>query len=96
MIDDSHKGPCAVYLKKVDNAATAQGSGPGWFKIYESTLVDGVFCSDVLRLANAPMRTYLPKSIANGDYLVRTEILTLNNAGSSAIGGLEEPQFYVG
>ncbi|KAI5810281.1 putative endo-beta-1,4-glucanase D [Peziza echinospora] len=96
VVDDSHKGPCAVYMKKVDNAANAQGSGSGWFKIYESTLVDGVFCTDILRLSNALERCTIPKTIANGDYLLRAELLTLNNAGSYAIGGQEEPQFYVG
>lgn len=33
VIDDSHKGPCAVYAKKVDDSATAEGAGDGWFKV---------------------------------------------------------------
>lgn len=31
--DDSHKGPCAVYAKKVSDSATAEGAGDGWFKV---------------------------------------------------------------
>lgn len=34
-IDVSHKGPCAVYMKKVDNAITDAGYGNGWFKIWD-------------------------------------------------------------
>lgn len=33
-IDPSHKGPCAVYMKKVDSAvANDTAKGDGWFKI---------------------------------------------------------------
>jgi hypothetical protein len=35
-IDISHKGPCSVYMKKVDSAITDVGYGAGWFKIWES------------------------------------------------------------
>jgi len=35
-IDSSHKGPCAVYMKKVqDSAASNNAIGDGWFKIME-------------------------------------------------------------
>lgn len=35
-IDISHKGPCAVYMKKVANsAASNNAAGDGWFKIME-------------------------------------------------------------
>lgn len=35
-IGGAHYGPVAVYLSKVDNAATSNGSG-GWFKIFEDS-----------------------------------------------------------
>lgn len=35
VIDASHKGPCAVYLKKVDSAIRDPAAGDGWFKIWE-------------------------------------------------------------
>jgi hypothetical protein len=57
---------------------------------------NGVFCSTRLRKANAPYKATIPTSMAPGDYLLRAEMLTLNNAGSYSIGGQEQPQFYVG
>jgi len=95
--DDSHKGPCAVYMKKVDDALTASGPGDGWFKVTEDGLdSSGTFCTDRLRLANAAQPAVVPKNIPAGDYLFRAEILTLNNAGPANMGGAEEPQFYTG
>lgn len=97
VVDDSHKGPCAVYMKKVDDAVLATASGNGWFKIMESGLDgSGVFCTDRIRLVNGHLDAMIPTTIAAGDYLVRAELLTLNNAGPKSIGGQEEPQFYVG
>ena len=95
--DDSHKGPCAIYLKKVDDALTATGPGDGWFKLnHDSVDSAGVFCTDRLRLANAPQPGVIPNNIPPGDYLLRGEFLTLNNAGPANLGGAEEPQFYAG
>jgi len=83
-------------MKKVDDALTASGPGDGWFKIAEDGLdSSGTFCTDRLRLANAPQPAVVPKNIPAGDYLFRAEILTLNNAGPASMGGAEEPQFYV-
>lgn len=79
-------------MKKVDNALTAVGAGDGWFKVTDDGLVDGVFCTDRLRLANAPQPGNIPAGIAPGDYLMRVEFLTLNNAGPPAL----QPQFYAG
>lgn len=50
-IDPSHKGPCAVYMKKVENsAASNNAAGDGWFKImedgYDSTA--GKWCTEKL------------------------------------------------
>lgn len=93
MTDDSHKGPCAVYMKKVTDASTAVGAGDGWFKVTDEGLTDGVFCTDRLRLANAAQSGSIPHGIAPGDYLMRAEFLTLNNAGAT---GARQPQFYAG
>lgn len=84
-------------MKKVDDALTASGPGDGWFKVTEDGLDSaGTFCTDRLRLANAPQPAVVPKNIPAGDYLFRAEILTLNNAGPANMGGAEEPQFYTG
>ncbi|CUS09945.1 unnamed protein product [Tuber aestivum] len=94
--DDSHKGPCTIYMKKVDDALTASAPGDGWFKVTEDGLDSaGTFCTDRLRKANAPQPGVVPKNIPPGDYLYRAEILTLNNAGPANMGGAEEQQFYV-
>ncbi|KAH0611313.1 uncharacterized protein H6S33_010578 [Morchella sextelata] len=95
--DDSHKGPCSVYMKKVSDSSTAEGEGDGWFKVSEDGLDSaGTFCSDRIRLANAPQAGIIPTNIEPGDYLIRAEMITLNNAGPASMGGLEQPQFYVG
>lgn len=80
-------------MKKVSDATTAVGAGDGWFKVTDDGLIDGVFCTDRLRLANAPQPGNIPSGIAPGDYLMRAELLTLNNAGPT---GARQPQFYAG
>lgn len=95
--DTSHKGPCAVYMKKVDDATSAEGTGDGWFKVSEDGLdSSGTFCTDRLREADASQPAAIPSNIEPGDYLLRAEMLTLNNAGPASLGGEEQPQFYVG
>jgi len=95
--DVSHMGPCAVYAKKVSDSLTATGPGDGWFKISEDGLdAKGVFCTTRLREADAPMPATIPSTLEPGDYLLRAEMLTLNNAGPKSIGGEEQPQFYPG
>ena len=93
VMDDSH-GPCAIYLKKVDDALTAPGPGPDWFKLSHNSTDSGVFCTDRLRLANSPQPGVIPFNIAPGDYLIRAEILALNNAAPTEVGGNQQPQFY--
>ena len=95
--DDSHKGPCAIYLKKVDDALTATGPGDGWIKLHHDSVDSkGVFCADRLRLANAPQPGVIPSNIAPGDYLFRAELLALNNAGPESLNGQKQQQFFVG
>lgn len=95
--DDSHKGPCSVYMKKVSDSSTADGPGGGWFKVSEDGLDSaGTFCTDRIRLANAPQQGIIPTNIEPGDYLIRAEMITLNDAGPANMGGAEQPQFYVG
>ena len=33
-IDNSHKGPCSVYMKAVTDAIGDEGVGNGWFKVW--------------------------------------------------------------
>ena len=83
IMDSSHKGPTAAYLKKVDNAATASGAGDGWFKIQQDGLdSSGVWGTE--RIINGQGRhdITIPDCIEPGHYLLRAEMLALHAAGS--------------
>lgn len=94
-IDPSHKGPCAVYMKKVENsAASNNAAGDGWFKImddgYDSTA--GKWCTEKLNPSDGHLAATIPKDLAAGYYLVRPELLALHQADKTP----PDPQFYVG
>lgn len=94
-IDPSHKGPCAVYMKKVDNsAASNNAAGDGWFKImedgYDSTA--GKWCTEKLIPNDGHLGVIIPNDLAAGYYLVRPELLALQQADKTPA----DPQFYVG
>lgn len=92
-IDDGHKGPCSVYMKKVDSAvANNNAAGDGWFKIWDSTYDDGKWCTEKMIENNGHISVNVPEDIAGGNYLVRTELLALHAAQDSP----PDPQFYVG
>lgn len=79
-LEPGHKGPCAVYLKKVENAETAKGSGNGWFKIFEDGVdAKGQWCTTRLT-PTGKLVTKLPEGLAPGDYLAKPELLALHNA----------------
>lgn len=94
-IDPSHKGPCAVYMKKVDSsAASNNAAGAGWFKImedgYDSTA--GKWCTEKLIPNDGHLAATIPQDLATGYYLVRPELLALQQADKTPA----DPQFYVG
>lgn len=94
-IDPGHKGPCAVYMKKVDNsAASNNAAGDGWFKImedgYDSTA--GKWCTEKLIPNDGHLAATTPNDLAAGYYLVRPELLALHQADKTPA----DPQFYVG
>lgn len=93
-IDISHKGPCAVYMKKVDNAMTDSGVGDGWFKIYEEDYDSSTskWCTEKLIQNNGHLSVNIPKDLAGGYYLIRPELLALHQADKTPA----DPQFYVG
>ncbi|KAK1974573.1 glycosyl hydrolase family 61-domain-containing protein [Colletotrichum cereale] len=92
-IDPSHKGPCAVYIKKVDDMATSAAAGPGWFKIWDDGYNEFTqqWCVDELIKNNGLLTVELPSGLTAGYYLVRPELLALHQAFS-----LKDPQYYVG
>lgn len=94
-IDPSHKGPCAVYMKKVqDSAASNNAEGDGWFKImedgYDSSA--GKWCTEKLIPNDGHMAATIPQDLAPGYYLMRPELLALHQADKTP----PDPQFYVG
>jgi len=91
-IDPSHKGPCAVYVKKVDDM-TSPAAGPGWFKIWDEGYDESTqkWCVDKLIDNKGLLTVELPSGLPAGYYLVRTEVLALHQAVS-----LKDPQYYVG
>ncbi|KAK6362704.1 hypothetical protein TWF730_000160 [Orbilia blumenaviensis] len=94
--DVSHKGPCAIYMRKVPDSVTAIAEDPrkpNWFKIWEDGVDrSGIFCTSRMRLNGGLFTGVIPKHLENGDYLIRAETLTLNNAGKPNL----QPQWYVG
>ena len=91
-IDKGHKGPCAVYMKKVDDPMAA-GSGDGWFKIWQDGYdeTSDQWCTDKLIANNGMMSVNTPSDIAQGYYLIRPELLALH-----AAAGQHQPQYYTG
>ncbi|TDZ61113.1 putative endo-beta-1,4-glucanase D [Colletotrichum trifolii] len=92
-IDSSHRGPVAVYAKKVDDIFKTSAAGEGWFKIYEDGYNNetGKWGVDNLIANNGLLSVEIPSGLPAGYYLFRPEILALHQAVS-----LKDPQYYVG
>lgn len=95
-IGGAHYGPVIVYLSKVADATTADGSG-GWFKIFEDTWSpngsvgdDDNWGTNDLNNCCGRMNVKIPSDIPAGDYLLRSEVIALHVAGTT--GGA---QFYM-
>ncbi|KAF1987951.1 lytic polysaccharide monooxygenase [Aulographum hederae CBS 113979] len=84
-----HQGPTSIYMTKVEDAKTADGSTP-WFKIkdFGATFGGASQNGGSWDLTDAYTAT-IPKCIADGDYLLRAQQIALHNPGSP-------PQFYIG
>ncbi|KAK4095790.1 lytic polysaccharide monooxygenase [Parathielavia hyrcaniae] len=89
----SHPGPMSFYIAKVpagQTAATWDGKGAVWTKIYQEmpTFGSGGMSWASLGMGSVPVT--IPRCLQNGDYLLRAEHIALHGAGS--IGGA---QFYL-
>jgi len=89
-MDKGHAGPVLAYLKRVDNAKTDSGVGNGWFKIMEGGLSNGKWATNVVIDNKGNQVINIPKCIANGQYLLRAEMVALHGARST-----NGAQFYV-
>ncbi|KJA15578.1 lytic polysaccharide monooxygenase [Hypholoma sublateritium FD-334 SS-4] len=88
-----HPGVVNVYMAKAPNgnAATWDGSGAVWFKVYQISAVTNGGSSITFPAQNALSYSFnIPKSIPSGQYLVRIEQIALHAA--STFGGA---QFYI-
>nr|AFO72232.1 glycoside hydrolase family 61 protein A [Heterobasidion parviporum] len=88
-----HPGVVNVYLAKAPSgdAATFDGSGTVWFKVYQISAVTDGGTSISWPAQNLPGVTFtLPKNLPTGQYLVRLEAIALHVA--STYGGA---QFYL-
>ncbi|KKO97863.1 endoglucanase B [Trichoderma harzianum] len=92
-IDPGHLGPCAVYIKKVDDMFTESAAGGGWFKIWEDGYnpVTQKWCVDRLVENNGLLSVNLPRGLPSGYYIVRPEIVALHWAVHR-----DDPQYFVG
>ena len=87
---ESHNGACSIMMKKVDDATTAKGSGDGWFRIFYEGYNKETKKWCTTRIMNGGMLSVrVPADLATGNYLVRSELLSLHNAHNN------DPQFYV-
>ncbi|CZR67518.1 related to cellulose binding protein CEL1 [Phialocephala subalpina] len=92
--DISHPGPMLFYMAKVpagQTAATWDGSGEVWFKIYQDGPNFGPKRALTWPSQGATSQSVkLPASLPSGEYLIRAEHIALHSASSS--GGA---QFYI-
>ncbi|KAI1816702.1 lytic polysaccharide monooxygenase [Poronia punctata] len=91
-IDESHKGPVAVYAKQlasVDDDAT----GPGWFKIWDEgyDMKADKWATEKMIDTNGLLSITIPTALPAGNYLFRPEVVAMHNVTPEV-----EPQFYIG
>ncbi|APA12997.1 hypothetical protein SS1G_08493 [Sclerotinia sclerotiorum 1980 UF-70] len=93
-IDPNHKGPCAVYMKRVASAINDTAVGPDWFKIWDEGYDNNTkkWCTEKLIQNNGYLSVNIPSDLAGGYYLARPELLALHQADKTP----PNPQFYVG
>ncbi|KAF2751738.1 lytic polysaccharide monooxygenase [Sporormia fimetaria CBS 119925] len=82
----SHPGPLQFYMAKVPSgqtAATWDGSGNVWFKIWEEKAQ--ITSSSISWASNGKGQAtvQIPRSLPSGEYLIRVEHIALHSAGSA-------------
>ncbi|QRW06678.1 glycoside hydrolase family 61 protein [Ceratobasidium sp. AG-Ba] len=82
-------GPMMTYMAQVPAGQTADkfdGAGAKWFKTDQVGKKNNKWVQGSL-MTGATFKTKMPETLADGDYLVRHEIIALHNAGNK--GGAE-------
>ncbi|KZW00009.1 glycoside hydrolase [Exidia glandulosa HHB12029] len=91
-ISGGHKGPVIVYVAKApSDASSFDGQGAVWTKVYQSGLAyhpnqldasSQQWATDVVNANEGKHSFTFPKSLPNGNYLIRGEIIALHVAQS--------------
>ncbi|KAN0112518.1 glycoside hydrolase family 61 protein [Hyaloscypha variabilis] len=91
--DIYHPGPLLAYMAKVpagSTAATWDGAGTVWFKIYEDHPMVGTAGLVWPSVSATSVSFKIPAAVPSGDYLFRIE-----HIGLHAASGLNGAQFYI-
>ncbi|KAI0871950.1 lytic polysaccharide monooxygenase [Hypoxylon argillaceum] len=91
-IDESHKGPIAVYAKRL-SSASANAAGPGWFKLWGEgyDMEADKWATEKIIDTNGLISINIPTALPAGNYLFRPEVVAMHNVTPEV-----EPQFYIG
>ncbi|CAA7259334.1 unnamed protein product [Cyclocybe aegerita] len=94
-ISGGHRGPVQVYVAKAPStAASFDGQGAVWTKIYSSGLLNPssmLWATDIVNSNGGKHSVVIPASLPAGEYLLRAEIIALHT--SQTYPGA---QFYIG
>ena len=85
-----HQGPIQFYMAKVPSgktAATWDGSGTVWFKIYAEKAIVNNGALTWASMNQGSFSVTIPKSVPTGEYLLRIEHIALH--GASAVNGAQ-------
>ncbi|KAI1354861.1 lytic polysaccharide monooxygenase [Xylaria sp. FL0043] len=91
-IDESHKGPVAVYAKQLSSPG-ADATGPGWFKLWGEGYDEKAdkWATEKIIDTNGLISIQIPTALPAGNYLFRPEVVAMHNVTPEV-----EPQFYIG
>ncbi|KAI0403970.1 glycosyl hydrolase family 61-domain-containing protein [Xylaria palmicola] len=91
-LDASHYGAMAIYARQVGDAARADPTGNGWFKLWDGGYDEaaGTWATEKLIANDGIVSVEVPATMPTGQYLVRPEILALHNLAAGPA------QFYTG
>ncbi|KAI0490484.1 lytic polysaccharide monooxygenase [Xylaria cf. heliscus] len=91
-VDKSHKGPVAVYAKRL-SSPDAAATGPGWFKLWGEgyDAEADKWATEKVMDTNGLISIQIPTGLPAGNYLFRPEVVAMHNVTPAV-----EPQFYIG
>ncbi|RWA11494.1 hypothetical protein EKO27_g3608 [Xylaria grammica] len=91
-IDESHKGPVAVYAKRL-SSPSADATGPGWFKLWDEgyDIKADKWAIEKIIDTKGLLSIQVPSALPSGNYLFRPEVVAMHNVTPEV-----EPQFYIG